>query len=207
MSQSSTSETIDDVTSVFAASNEINLLNSFLNEQQRKVNSVLGDGNCLFRALSKALSGLEDYHPHIRRAISEFEETNRNLFEPIHNSIIGTEFDNHVKNIKKLSTWGTTTEIIGAATLFQLDIYLATNNYKPGIPTWLLYSPKPVAFLANSNTNVLTKHNIENMQSGRQWIELTHVSLIHFDCIEPLTGCNLSRPRLEGSTSSFTNII
>ena len=86
-------------------------------------------------------------------------------------------------------------------------IYLATNNYKPGIPTWLLYTPKPVAFLANSNTNVLTKHNIENMQSGRQWIELTHVSLIHFDCIEPLTGCNLSRPGLEGSTSSFTNII
>ena len=122
MSESSTSETIDDVTSVFAASNEIILLNSFLNEQQRKVNSVLGDGNCLFRALSKALSGLEDYHPHIREAISEFEETNRNLFEPIHNSIIGTEFDNHVKNIKKLSTWGTTTEIIGAATLFQLDI-------------------------------------------------------------------------------------
>ena len=146
VSESSTSETIDDAISVFAASNEINLLNSFLNEQQRKVNSVLGDGKCLFRALSKALSGLEDYYPHVREAISEFEETNRNLFEPIHNSIIGTEFDNHVKNMKKLSTWGTTTEIIGAATLFQLDIYLPTNNYKPGIPTWLLYTPKPVAF-------------------------------------------------------------
>ena len=32
-----------------------------------------------------------------------------------------------------MHTWGTTTEINAAATLFQLEIYLATDNYKPRI--------------------------------------------------------------------------
>ena len=48
------------------------LLNPFLNEQQRKAYRVLGNGNCFFRALSKALSGVEDYHTHLRKAIAEF---------------------------------------------------------------------------------------------------------------------------------------
>ena len=122
--------------------NGYSLLKPFLNEQQRKAYRVLGDHNCLFRALSKALSGVEDYHTHLRKAIAEFEEINLTLFEPIHKSISGTAFNSHVKNMKKLYTWGTTTEIIAAATLFQLEIYLATDNYKSGIPTWLLYSPK-----------------------------------------------------------------
>ena len=56
------------------------LLKPFLNEQQRKAYRVLGDSNCLFRALSKALSGVEDYHTHLRKAIAEFEETNQTLF-------------------------------------------------------------------------------------------------------------------------------
>ena len=92
--------------SVPVVSTGYTLLKPFLNEQQRKADRVLGDGNCLFRALSKALSGVEDYHPHIRKAIAEFEETNQSLYEPIHKTIIGTAFNSHVKNIKKLYIHG-----------------------------------------------------------------------------------------------------
>ena len=108
---------------VLLVPNGYSLLKPFLNEQQRKAYRVLGDGNCLFRALSKTLSGVEDYHTHLRKAIAEFEEINQTLFEPIHKSISGTAFNSHVKNMRKLYTWGTTTEIIAAATLFQLEIY------------------------------------------------------------------------------------
>ena len=183
------------------------LLKPFLNEQQRKACRVLGDGNCLFRALSKALSGVEDYHTHLRKAIAEFEETNQTLFEPIHKTISGTAFNSHVKNIKRLYTWGTTTEITAAATLFQLEIYLATDNYKPGVPTWLLYSPKPASLLTSGRVAILSKYSIEDIQHRCQWIELTHVSSIHFGCIEPLAAHQLSRPILEGSTSTIQSIM
>jgi len=47
----------------------------------------------------------------------------------------------HSKNIKKQYIWG----IIAAATLFQTDVYVATDSYQPGSVTWLLYTPKPVS--------------------------------------------------------------
>ena len=47
----------------------------------------------------------------------------------------------------------------------------------------------------------LYKHNI-SIQCDFHWIELTHVSSIHFDTTKPLKGCTLSRPKLEGVTVS-----
>jgi len=38
------------------------ILRPFLNEQGRQIARVLGDGNCLFRAISKAICDTEDYH-------------------------------------------------------------------------------------------------------------------------------------------------
>jgi len=52
----------------------------------------------------------------------------------------------HSKNIKKQFIWGTTTEIIAGATLFQIDVYVATDSYRPGSVTWLLYSYTKTSF-------------------------------------------------------------
>ena len=102
-------------------------LKPFLYKQQREVDRVLGDGNCLFRALSKAISGTKDHHSHLRHAISDFESDNWIVFKPIHEAIISTNFENHIKNIKKLYIWGTSTKIVAAATLFQVEVYVATS--------------------------------------------------------------------------------
>ena len=123
----------------------------FLTKQGREVDRVLGDGNYLFRAFSKAICGVEDYHLHLRKAI---EADNHNLFKPIHETVNRTKFHTHVQNIKKLYTWGTSTEIIAAAaaaaTLFQVEVYIATDSYRPGVPMWLQYTPKPISLLANA---------------------------------------------------------
>ena len=75
-----------------------------------------------------------------------------------------------VKNIERLYTWGTTTEleIIAATTLFQLEIYLAmaTDSYKPGTPRWLLYSPKLVSLLTSRRVTILSKRNIEDIHAS-----------------------------------------
>ena len=174
-------------------------------KQQREVNRVLGDGNCLFRALLKAISGIEDYHSHLQKAIADFESDNQTLFKPIHEAILSTNFENHVKNIKKLYIWGTSTEIIAAATLFQLEVYVATDSYRPGIPTWLVYTPKPVSLLNNAPITYLNRNKI-NHEHQLHWIELTHVSSIHFDTTKPMKGCKLNRPILEG-TASRSNLL
>jgi len=128
-------------------------LKPFLYKQQREVDRVSGDGNCLFRALSKAISGTEDHYTHLCNA---FESDNWTILKPIHEAIISTNFENHIKNIKKLYIWGTSTEIVAAATLFQVEVYVATDSYQPGIPTWLVHTPKPVSLLKNTPITYLT---------------------------------------------------
>ena len=105
---------------------------------------VLGDGNCLFWALSRALTGVEDHHIALRKTIAEFEASNTTVFQPLHSAINQTPaipFSDHLRNIRKLSVWGTNLEIIAAVSLFQLDIYLATETYHLRVPTWLLTLP------------------------------------------------------------------
>ena len=185
------------------------ILKPFLSSQSREIDRVLGDGNCLFRALSKSLTGVEDYHPHLRKAISEFEADNNLLFKPLHEAIYQNNFNNHLKNIKKQYIWGTSTEIIVAATLLEMDIYVASDTYKTGVPTWLLYKPRPLSFLANPNTvSYLHKHKISHkIDCLHNWIEITHMSSIHFDAVKPLKGCNLTRPTLEGTENSGSSIL
>jgi len=48
------------------------VLKPFLQQQGREPDRVLGDGNCLFRAPSWALTGVEDHHTDLRRTIIEF---------------------------------------------------------------------------------------------------------------------------------------
>ena len=80
----------------------------------------------VFSGLSlKAICGVEDYHLHLQKVIAEFETDNHSLFKSIHETVNRTKFHTHVQNISKLYTWGTSTEIIEAATLFQVEVYVA----------------------------------------------------------------------------------
>jgi len=60
-------------------------------------------------------------------------------------------FADYIRNMKKVCVWGTNLKIITAASLFQIEIYLAAETYNIGDPQWLLYPPKPVSVLSNKN--------------------------------------------------------
>ena len=133
--------------------------------------------------------------------MQRFEADNDTLFRPIHEAVHRTQFGTHVKNIKKQYTWGTSTEITAVATLLQVEVYVATDNYRPGVPMWIQYIPKPASLLANASISYLSQCNM-NISHNFHWIELTHVSSIHFDTTRPLKGSTLTRPELEGSTDN-----
>ena len=196
----------DDLNPTSATQTGYTILRPFLNGQGREIARVLGDGNCLFRAISQAICNTEDYHLHLRKAIAEFEADNDTLFRPIHEAVHRTQFGAHVKNIKKQYTWGTSTEITAVATLLQVEVYVATDNYRPGVPMWIQYIPKPASLLANASISYLSQYNM-NISCNFHWIELTHVSSIHFDTTRPLKGSTLTRPELEGSTDNVSIVL
>ena len=119
-------------------------LSPFLHQQGRSIERVLGDGNCLFRSLSHQLTGTQDHHLILRKTITKFEQSYYGMFQQLHNTINRTPFSSHIKNMKKTCIWGTTVEIIATATLFQVDIYIATDSYSQE-PTWLKYTPRSTA--------------------------------------------------------------
>ena len=95
------------------------ILQPFLNKQGRELDKVIGDGICLFRALSRNITGVEDHHLLLRKAISDFEENNPVLFTGLSSAIIQVPLQEHLKRIKKPYVWGTTLEIIAAASLLH----------------------------------------------------------------------------------------
>ena len=96
----------------------------FLQKQGRTVERALGDGNCLFRSLSLQLTGTQDHHIKLRKAIAKFEQT-EGVFEKLHKTINRTPFLSHLQKIKKTCVWGTNVEVMATASLFQIDVYVA----------------------------------------------------------------------------------
>ena len=74
-----------------------------------EMKDVEGDGNCLFRSLSYAITGEEDQHAVIRTLICDYATSNE-----------------RTKDIpmRQDKVWGTTTEILAAANLFELNIFV-----------------------------------------------------------------------------------
>ena len=89
-----------DMISTASSRTGYSVITSFLQKQGREVDRVLGDGNCLFRALSFQLTGIQDHHMAIRKLIAQCE-SKCTIFEGLHTTNNQTKFADHIKNIRK----------------------------------------------------------------------------------------------------------
>ena len=98
------------------------LVRPFLAAMGRIIDKMLGDSNCLFRALAKQLSGSPDKHMELRGIIMNFEAKNAHVFAKMCTTINRISFAEHIDTRKKVLTWGTTLEILATASLFRVDL-------------------------------------------------------------------------------------
>lgn len=94
--------------------------------------------------------------------------------------------------MKKTCTWGTSVEIFATATLFQVDIYVASDSYSKE-PKWLKYAPR-IATVPQATLEPHLQH--------KGWLEILHVSRSHFDSIRHNIPGATQRPSLNCSTSN-----
>ena len=145
----------------------------FLKREGRKMESVIGDGNCLFRSLSFLLCGDQGMHTKAREEIVHFIKENKHKFQPY---LMQGIIDAHITNMFKLGTWGTQVEIIAAATLYQIPIYVASTSQDGLTYHWRKYSP---LLLSDATRNVTA--------TTKTHLELIHLDSCHFD---PLVSVN-----------------
>eukprot|EP00102_Acyrthosiphon_pisum_P021598 XP_016658808.1 PREDICTED: uncharacterized protein LOC107883393 isoform X2 [Acyrthosiphon pisum] len=107
---------------------------TFLNKPAETKN-IIGDGNCLYRALSYWITGTEDNHMEIRKRIAEVVKTNININHYIGgDDKIGIYLEKN--KIDNNGVWGTDVEIFAAAQLLKTSIYV----YATTTNTWQLFN-------------------------------------------------------------------
>jgi hypothetical protein len=100
------------------------------------VEKIVGDGNCLFRALSYWVTGDEDSHYTIRSKLCKFIHDNPTSLSDYMQAedvqFIGKKWCSRPyltrSKMNMWGVWGTSLEIQAAAKLFQRDIYVFVNG-------------------------------------------------------------------------------
>ena len=89
---------------------------------------ILGDGNCLFQALSYAVTGRQVYHTQMRAQIINHMKHIEHFLLPHINSSL----DNYLANsqMARNGVWGTDIKILSAASLLSIDIFVYTQMVK-----------------------------------------------------------------------------
>ena len=106
--------------------------------------SIVGDGHCLFRSISKELTGTQTNHKAVRLAVSKFLTNSDNaqifgrmLFEGDNDPL--SKVTSYTSSMCH-NAWGTDKEITVAATMLQVDILVYSQFGKQG-RKWLKFTP------------------------------------------------------------------
>jgi hypothetical protein len=122
--------------------------------QQRQIDHIQGDGNCLFRAISKELLGHEKFHYLIRQIIVKFIKANSERFQEY---LIEGKMETHVQRMENLGHWGTSMEIYSAATMLRTEVYVFSKQPNSPHYKWLCYHPQPTSRFTFQESEVIQR--------------------------------------------------
>lgn len=153
----------------------------FLENHGRKLMPILGDGNCLFRAFSCILFSTEDYHSQIRKLLMEILIENSDIFSQ-HSK--DHDIKKHVAHMKYDTIWGTSLEILAAASLLELPIYVCAQKSKSLEYHWVIFNPLVTKPPSSEDYFSVIYH--KRRHPGH--LEICHYRRCHYDVITMLDG-------------------
>ena len=170
----------NDLVCLFSHTSPLQSLDATLLAQGRKLHTIKGDGNCLFRALAFIISGSEDAHEDMRKRIVDFEEKHK---------VLGVS-EEYIQKMRK-SEWGSDVELRAVASLYQKNVYVFTQSGSTQYMWKKPYTPEKLTDVKITFTKVTH-------------LELCHTNNNHFDCIVDEKGDFSSEcPFLPNSVSHF----
>ena len=186
-------------------------MTSFLVLHGRKLDPMQADGNCLYRALSKQLANDPEKHSILRAILVKFATCNVELFKSwvtstpreILQKTREVRLKEHLDAVSKVGSWGTQLELVAAATLFKVDIYVATDSLVKGECRWTRFSPLKGSIQIPTDT---AQSGFHKLAAYRNWIEITYENECHYNSVLPLFKKGklkklLTPPRLIPNTS------
>lgn len=113
---------------------------------KRTLRNVLGDGNCLFRALSYIITGTESQHINVRNAILQYmctiesllvgydDSGNYNYLQPFGHASVQNYIDS--THMDRANTWGSELEMICLSHMLSTIVY----SYEASSNSWQVFS-------------------------------------------------------------------
>ena len=80
----------------------------------RRIETIIGDGNCMYRSLALIVYGDEMLHAKIQDLLADFISENRKDFYPY----IDGNIVEYIARVRHTRVWGTAVELTAAASLF-----------------------------------------------------------------------------------------
>ena len=103
----------------------------------KQVDHIVGDGNCLYCAISLEVCGTQYEHEAVRELIIDTMIRNEKSFSKYVGGDLGNYLSQHTL---RLRSWGSDVEIFAAATLLQTTIVVFTPT-SPDCRKWLSHPP------------------------------------------------------------------
>ena len=97
---------------------------------------VVGDGNCLFRSFSYIITGSENYHREVRKAIVDHMPLLRPEVLSVYLGDTTVQEYQRQTRMRQDSSWGTDVEMVTLAHLLDTTVYA----YSPGGNEWAVCS-------------------------------------------------------------------
>ena len=172
-------------------------MKAFLTAHGRQLDPALPDGNCLFRALSKQMTGDPSRHAELRQILVRFISQNDHVFGR------GWTIDNcpnedHLAKVRQVGQYGSQAEIKAAASLPKKSIYVATDSLVVGKCMWTAFTPFNASEL-NFDTGM------SFISQPMSWYEIAYTHSCHYDGILPIrTDVSLAPPPLSRDTYQHT---
>ncbi|KAG6830204.1 hypothetical protein H0H87_008883 [Tephrocybe sp. NHM501043] len=144
--------------------------------------STVGDGNCLFRALSDQLYGSPSQHAALRGRICDFIEKHRERYEPFVEDERGVEV--HLACMREMGTYGGHVELSACAHMERRDVKVV----QPGLVyviEWRAFAGSPKA---KPNMHIQDKDPPESA------IYVAYHDWEHFSSIRNLRGPHTGLP-------------
>lgn len=159
----------------------------FLESYDRKIHPILGDGNCLFRALSHLILWEEDYHQQIRKLLIDFIVLNQDIFCKFCKE---RTLEEHVAHMKYDTIWGTDIEIRAAASYLQRPIYVCTQRSRSLEYYWDYFAPLTTRMPTSGDYF----DNIYHSRPLPIHLEICHSNRCHYDVITMSDGSPATSP-------------
>lgn len=140
----------------------------------RVIQSIIPDGNCLFRCFAQHLLGDQEKHDILRQLLIQFELLNNAIFKVYLTSNQSSSIEEHCQLLNGYNSWGTQVEIIAVATYFHVPVYI--YKHVPSTGDWKWTCTQPI------QNNDLRYPRMEECFTTPSHFELCY-AMNHYDCI------------------------